>query len=102
VERQIDKKLIGNQQREVATYGYRLTVANLREQEAQVKVMEQLPVSCHSQLKVRLTDANPSVEIGELGVLEWWLTLPSLSCQELSYQFTVEYLPEFRVIGLDV
>jgi hypothetical protein len=64
--------------------------------------MEQLPVSCHSQLKVRLTDANPSMEIGELGVLEWLLTLPSLSCQELSYQFTVEYLPEFRVIGLDV
>ncbi len=102
VERQIDKKLIGSQQREVATYGYRLTVANLREQEAQVKVMEQLPVSCHSQLKVRLTDAHPHLEIGELGVLEWWLTLPSLSCQELSYQFTVEYLPEFSVIGLDV
>ncbi|MFP5273254.1 mucoidy inhibitor MuiA family protein [Coleofasciculus sp.] len=102
VERQMDKKLIGSQQREVATYAYRLTVANLRHKDAQVKVMEQLPVSCHSQLKVRLTDANPQVQVGELGVLEWLLTLPSLASQELSYQFTVEYLPEFRVIGLDI
>lgn len=102
VERQMDKKLIGNQQREVAAYAYRLTVTNLRQQDTQVKIIEQLPVSCHSQLKVRLTDAHPQVQMGELGVLEWSLMLPSLSCQELYYQFTVEYLPEFKVIGLEI
>lgn len=102
VERHIDKKQIGNQRRTIATYAYRLLVTNLRNQKAEVKVIEQLPVSCHPQLKVRLIDAHPQIQMGEMGVLEWSVKLLPLSSQELFYQFTVEYPLELSVVGLDI
>lgn len=102
VERQVDKKQIGNQWRTVVNYAYKLIIINLREQNAQVKLIEQLPVSCHPQLKVRLIDSQPQLSAGEMGVWEWSVTLPALDSQELLYQFTVDYPSELRVVGLDI
>ncbi len=102
VERLIDKKLIGDRGRTTATYGYRIAITNLRNQEVEVKVIEQLPVSCHQQLKVRLVDCQPSISIGDMGILEWTLFLPPLSSQDLSYQFAIEHPPELQVAGLDI
>ena len=100
VERQVDKKLIGSHRR--TTYGYRLVITNLREQEAELSLTEQLPVSRNEKIKVRLTSSNPQIQMGEMGMLEWAFTLPPLSKQELFYQFTVEHPPELSVSGLDI
>jgi uncharacterized protein (TIGR02231 family) len=100
VERQVDKKLIGNQRR--TTYAYRVVITNLREQQAELILTEQLPVSRNEQIKVRLTRSTPQIQVGEMGMLEWSITLPPLSKQELYYQFTVEYPPELTVVGLDI
>jgi uncharacterized protein (TIGR02231 family) len=100
VERQVDKKLIGNQRR--TTYAYRVVITNLREQQAELILTEQLPISRNEQIKVRLIRSTPQIQVGEMGMLEWSLSLPSLSKQELYYQFTVEYPPELTVVGLDI
>ncbi|HEY9632104.1 MAG TPA: mucoidy inhibitor MuiA family protein [Coleofasciculaceae cyanobacterium] len=100
VERQVDKKLIGNQR--CTTYAYRIVITNLREQEAGITLTEQLPVSRNEQIKVRLTRSNPQIQTGEMGMLEWSLPVPPLSNQELYYQFTVEQPPELTVVGLDI
>jgi uncharacterized protein (TIGR02231 family) len=100
VERQVDKKLIGNQRR--TTYAYRVVITNLREQQAELILTEQLPVSRNEQIKVRLTRSTPQIQVGEMGMLEWSLSLPPLSKQELYYQFTVEHPPELTVVGLDI
>src|SRR5919199_2877327 len=100
VERQVDQKPIGNQR--LSTYAYRLVITNFRECEAKLKLTEQLPVSRHEQVKVRLTLSNPDIEVGEMGMLEWLLTLPALSGQELYYQFAIEHPPEFTIVGLDI
>ena len=100
VERQVDKKLIGNQRR--TTYAYRLVVTNLRDREAELTLTEQLPVSRNEQIKVRLTRSNPQVQMGEMGILEWSVPLQPHSSQELYYQFTVEQPPELTVFGLDI
>lgn len=100
VERQVDQKLNGNPRR--STYAYRLVITNFRESEAKLKLTEQLPVSRHEQVKVRLTLSNPEIQVGEMGMLEWSLTLPPLSGQELYYQFAIEYPPELTVVGLDI
>jgi uncharacterized protein (TIGR02231 family) len=100
VERQVEKKLIGTHRR--TTYAYRMLITNLREQEADLTLTEQLPVSRNEQIKVRLTRTNPQIEIGEMGMLEWSLTLPPQSKQELYYQFTVEHPPDINVTGLDI
>ncbi len=100
VERQVDKKLIGNQRR--TTYAYRLILTNLQQVPAKLTLKEQLPVSRKEQIKVRLAQTNPKIIAGEMGLLEWIISLPPQAKQELYYQFVVEHPPELTVIGLDI
>ena len=100
VERLVDKRLIGNQRR--ITYSYRLFITNLLEKEVNLKLTEQLPVSRNEQIKVRLNRSNPQIELGEMGILEWQLTLPPQERREIYYQFIVEHPPELMVVGLDI
>lgn len=100
IERQVDKKLIGNNRK--ITYGYQIVITNLQNQEANLKLTEQLPVSRNEQIKVRLSRSNPQIQLGEMGILEWAFTLPAYAIREIYYQFTVEHPPELTIIGLDV
>lgn len=100
VERKVDKKIIFDRRR--TTYAYRLNIANLQERETTLKLTEQLPISKNEQLKVHLTQSNPKIQPSEMGLLQWSLTLPPQSKQEIYYQFTVEHPPYFRIEGLDI
>lgn len=100
VERQVDKKLIGQQRR--TSYAYRLNVTNLHQVQVHLTLKEQLPVSRNEQIKVRSTLTNPKIVAGEMGLLEWIMSLPPQAKQELYYQFVVEHPPELTVIGLDI
>ncbi|MCC5659435.1 mucoidy inhibitor MuiA family protein [Nostoc sp. XA010] len=100
VERLVDKRLISNQRR--ITYSYRLFITNLLDKEVNLKLTEQLPVSRNEQIKVRLSHSNPQIQLGEMGILEWQLTLPPLERREVYYQFIVEHPPELMVVGLDI
>ncbi|HEY9671537.1 MAG TPA: mucoidy inhibitor MuiA family protein [Waterburya sp.] len=100
VERQVDQNPMSNLRR--TTYAYQIMMTNLRECDVKLKLTEQLPMSRHEQVKVRLTLAHPDVETSEMGLIVWSLTLPSLSKQELYYQFTVDHPSELTVVGLDI
>ncbi|QLE55536.1 mucoidy inhibitor MuiA family protein [Nostoc sp. TCL26-01] len=100
VERQVDKKLIGNQRR--TTYTYRLVITNLLNQATHLQLTEQLPVSRNEQIKVRLNRSNPQIQLGEMGILEWNLNILPQEKQELFYQFTIEHPPELTIIGLNI
>ncbi|MBD1830113.1 mucoidy inhibitor MuiA family protein [Microcoleus vaginatus GB1-A2] len=100
VERQVDKKLIGQQRR--MSYAYRLSVTNLQQVQVHLTLKEQLPVSRNEQIKVRLTLTNPKIVAGEMGLLEWIMSLPPQAKQELYYQFVVEHPPELTLTGLDI
>ncbi|WP_066376616.1 mucoidy inhibitor MuiA family protein [Anabaena sp. CA = ATCC 33047] len=100
VERQVDKKLIGNQRR--TTYAYRLIITNLLNQETDLTLTEQLPISRNEQIKVRLIRTNPPIQLSEMGILEWSLTIPPQQRQEIYYQFAVEHPPELQITGLDI
>ncbi|MEG4579776.1 mucoidy inhibitor MuiA family protein [Microcoleus sp. MON1_C5] len=100
VERQVDKKLIGQQRR--TSYAYRLNVTNLHQVQVHLTLKEQLPVSRNEQIKVRSTLTNPKIVAGEMGLLEWIMSLPPQAKQELYYQFVVEHPPDLTVTGLDI
>lgn len=100
VEREVDKRFIGNLRK--ITYGYRLQISNLLDTQAKLELIEQLPVSRNEQIKVRLNRTNPQIQLGEMGILQWNLTLAPQEKQEIYYQFTVEYPPQLTVMGLDV
>jgi len=100
VERQVDKKMISHQRR--TSYAYRLNVTNLQQVQVHLTLREQLPVSRYEQIKVRSTLTNPKIVVGEMGLLEWEISLLPQAKQELYYQFVVEHPPELTVIGLDI
>ncbi len=100
VERQVDKKLISQQRR--TSYAYRLNVTNLKQVQVHLTLREQLPVSRNEQIKVRSTLTNPKIVPGEMGILEWIMSLPPQAKQELYYQFVVEHPPDLTLIGLDI
>lgn len=100
VERQADKKLIGNNRK--ITYTYKLTITNLLQHEANLRLIEQLPVSRNEQIKVRLSRTSPQIHLSEMGVLNWDLMIPVEGKQDIFYQFTVEHPPQLTVVGLDV
>lgn len=100
VERQVDKKMISHQRR--TSYAYRLNVTNLQQVQVHLTLREQLPVSHNEQIKVRSTLTNPKIVAGEMGLLEWEISLLPQGKQELYYQFVVEHPPELTVIGLDI
>jgi uncharacterized protein (TIGR02231 family) len=98
VERHVDKKLISSNRK--ITYAYRLIVTNLLNQEANLKLSEQIPKSKHEQIKIYLNRTNPQIQLGEMGILEWELKMAPQSKQEIYYQFIVEYPPQLDVVGL--
>lgn len=100
VERLVDKRLISNQRR--ITYSHRLIITNLLDKEVNLKLTEQLPVSRNEQIKVRLSRSNPQIQLSEMGILEWQLTLPPQERREMYYQFNVEHPPDLMVVGLDI
>lgn len=100
VQRQVDKKLIGSYKR--VTYAYRITINNLLEAESSLKLTEQLPVSRDERIKVRLIQSEPKIKQGEMGILEWDLTVAGGEKQTINYQFTLEYPPELKIHGLDI
>ncbi len=51
---------------------------------------------------MRLNRSNPQIQLGEMGILEWQLTLPPQERREIYYQFNVEHPPELMVVGLDI
>lgn len=100
VERQVDKKLIGSIRK--ITYAYRIIITNLQNQEASLKLSEQIPKSQHEQIKIYLNRSNPQIQLGEMGILEWELRMAPQSKQEIYYQFSVEHPPQLNVVGLDI
>ena len=100
VQRQVDKKLIGGNKR--VTYAYRIIIDNLLAAESSLKLTEQLPVSRDERIKVRLVQTEPKIKLGEMGVLEWMLTLCAGEQQIINYQFTLEYPLEILISGLDI
>ncbi len=97
-ERQVSKKLIGGQR--LVTYGYRVKLTNLLEEAVELKLSEQLPVSKTEKIKVRLSQTMPKIEVGELGLLEWQLSLGGAEQQTVSYQFVLEHPVDLPVIGV--
>ncbi|HEY9853582.1 MAG TPA: mucoidy inhibitor MuiA family protein [Leptolyngbyaceae cyanobacterium] len=102
VEREVE--IINTYRR--TTYAYKIGVSNLRDRKTTLRLIEQLPISRDEQIKVRLLSTHPEIQLGQMGQLEWLLTLQPRSKrqykQELYYQFTLEHPLEIAVVSLDI
>ncbi len=97
--REVDKKLLRDRRR--LRYGYEITLTSSLPDTAQVTVQDQIPVSRHEDIKVRLEAAEPRpTEQSDLNLLEWVLTLAPGEERTVQFEFTVEHPREMSVTGL--
>ena len=98
--RDVDKRLIGNQRR--YQYGYEIEVENQVGVGIEITIHDQIPVSRHENIKVRLESAQPKPdEETELGLLRWELALPPGERRTLRFDFLVEHPRDMTVTGLE-
>ncbi len=99
VRRDVDKRLLRDQRQ--LLYGYEITLKNLMVVSAEVEVPDQIPVSRHDQIKVKLADARPTPsEKSDLNLLEWRLKLAPDAESTVTYSYQVEHPRDVVVAGL--
>jgi uncharacterized protein (TIGR02231 family) len=97
--RDVDKRLLGGKRR--IQYGYQIEIENALPDEARLMIQDQIPVSGHEDIKVKLESAAPRPDRQtELNLLEWDLTLAPKTQQTLRFDFSVEYPQGFDLTGL--
>jgi uncharacterized protein (TIGR02231 family) len=97
--REVDKRLLGGKRR--IQYGYQIEIENALPDEARLMIQDQIPVSGHEEIKVKLESAAPRPDRQtELNLLEWDLTLAPNTKQTLRFDFSVEYPQGIEVGGL--
>jgi uncharacterized protein (TIGR02231 family) len=84
------------------TYDVTLTVQNNKKTDEKIILRDQVPVSRHEKIVVKLLapsdkDMKPDPE----GILKWTLDLKAGEKRELPLKFSVEYPNDFPVVGLE-
>jgi uncharacterized protein (TIGR02231 family) len=99
VKRDVGKNMLGNTRR--TTFSYKITLTNLVPTSSKITVFDQLPVSKHENIKVKLQDAAPEAsEQNDLNILQWMLDIPTNQKREIMFAFNVEHPREMQVMGL--
>jgi uncharacterized protein (TIGR02231 family) len=98
--RTVDKTFIGNTRR--TQLAYTITLTNLLAAPARVIVLDQMPVSRHEAIKVKLQDVSPKpAEQSDLNIIKWEIDLKPQEKRELSFGFIVEQPRDLTVVGID-
>ncbi|MFN8374822.1 MAG: DUF4139 domain-containing protein [Anaerolineae bacterium] len=82
LKRDVGKNMLGNVRRTV--FSYKITLTNLVPTSSKITVFDQLPVSRHENIKVKLLEAAPETsEQSELNILQWtrWTSRPIRSAR---------------------
>ncbi len=99
--RDVSKSLIGGIRR--SEFGYRITLISLLDAPARIVLFDQVPVSRHESIKVKLLNASPTPdEQDDLNIMQWKLTLKPREKQVITFNFSVEHPRDLHVVGLNI
>jgi len=97
--REVDKKLLQEKRR--LRYGYEIEARNLRPESISLEIHDQIPVSRHESIKVKLESVDPKpAEHSEMNELTWKLSLEAGAKQLVRFDFSVEHPRDLLVAGL--
>jgi len=89
------------QDKRVKSYGYQITISNPTEETLSVVVQDQIPVSQHEEIKVRLDKAEPNPDKkDDLNRMTWKLSLPPKTKKLVQFQFVIEAPADMEIRGL--
>ena len=99
VRRDVDKKLLRDQRQ--IRYGYKIELENLLPFSAEISVEDQIPVSKHEEIKVKLDSANPQpAETSDLNIMKWQLRLDSGTKRTINYEFSIQHPRSIELQGI--
>ncbi len=99
VKREVDKRFLRDDRQ--LRYGYKITLKNLLNTAVRVELHDQIPVSRHEQIKVKLDSAKPDIsKKSDLNLFEWHLSLAAGQEQIVWYEYTIDHPRSLNVIGL--
>ncbi len=97
--RDVDKKMLSDRRR--LSYSYEIEMKNLLDREVTLTLYDQIPISRHEHIKVRLESVHPKPAVeSDLGLLEWELTLTPGEERTTRFDFVVEHPRTMRIGGL--
>jgi uncharacterized protein (TIGR02231 family) len=97
--RDVDKRFLRDARQ--LSYAYEIELENLLDRPVDVVVRDQIPVSRHESIQLRLTRAEPTpAEQTDLNLLRWELTLGAGDQRKITYAYQVEHPRQMDVVGL--
>jgi uncharacterized protein (TIGR02231 family) len=97
IRQEVDKRIIGGKRRH--QIGYEIRLENLLNTEVNINLQDQIPVSEHEDIKIRLVNIDPKLKNqSELNVIDWELYLQKQAKITIRYDYEVEY-PQKMVLS---
>ncbi|UCC52652.1 MAG: DUF4139 domain-containing protein, partial [Anaerolineaceae bacterium] len=98
-KRAVDKRLL--RENRLLRYGYKIELKNLMANVVEVEVQDQIPVSRHEQIKVKLEQVSPEpAERSDLNIMEWQLSIKPETEANIQYEYLIEHPRTLKVTGL--
>ena len=98
-KRAVDKRLL--RENRLLRYGYKIELKNLMASVVEVEVQDQIPVSRHEQIKVKLEQVSPEpAERSDLNIMEWQLSIKPETEANIQYEYLIEHPRTLKVTGL--
>jgi hypothetical protein len=95
----VDKRLL--RENRLLRYGYKIELKNLMASVVEVEVQDQIPVSRHEQIKVKLEQVSPEpAERSDLNIMEWQLSIKPETEANIQYEYLIEHPRGLKVTGL--
>ncbi len=99
VKREVDKRRLRDERQ--LRYGYLIKLQNLMQTQVKLTVEDQIPVSRHEQIKVKLEEAQPTpVKQTELNLLKWSLQVDAEAKTSIRFEYSVQHPRSLDVGGL--
>ena len=99
IRRDVDKRVVGSRRR--ILFGYEIKVENLLSHQINIALFDQMPVSRHEDVKVKLEFADPKPSAQEdMNMLTWELPMKASEKRTIRFVFGVEYPQAMQVLGL--
>lgn len=99
VKRETDKKFLADKRR--IRYAYEIKLENHTGKEQNITVRDQIPLSRHESIKVKLEEVEPKEnKLDGLNRLKWEIKLSDKEKKKISYEFFIEYPRDMNVQGL--
>lgn len=99
VRRDVDKRRLRDKRQ--IQFGYEIEIKNLLPAQANIEIQDNLPVSRHEEISVKLIEVTPEPsEKKELNLMEWHLDVAAGATTKIQYEYQVEHPRSLQIVGL--